>query len=764
MGDKTSNPYDMDGSSFDADRYLQKLLKECSLKQIMDTEATIVRQTQTLHSDMQTLVYENYNKFISATDTIRKMKSDFKSMETEMNLLMANMNSITEFSERITDTLQETRSQLTRLSGKHQLLKKLQFLSSLPAKLKTLIEEENYQQAVQEYSHAQKVLQQYGQQPSFQGIQEDCIKILDELKERLKGEFRQTGKSAQSLTEIGELLLQLGERPSSLAKEMLECASKRLHEQIVVLQDQTDRDMIEFIDLGIEGFLKDLTLVISSYSDMFLTKHLEQEADDFEQTARIDLNAFVNRNVDEYLALVQDRAELEIGHGDSQIILRGLDRLHRRMTAMRTLCRAVDMSKSGIDIIVNAAQQLCQTHMRSLKDHFADSLSSVRLALVSSANTAPAGTAATSSSSQSGAAGGQGSASGHTTTPLRELISNLYISTIEKVKGLMQDLLIFLQPEWSFNLKGDPKGIQCIEGIRENLLVAFLRHFCTTVNGYGTVSSTAPPTLLLVLSKVCLEMDRAGVHALTSLVDELYNLDAERSGTLVHESELCTEMRDSAQLLLDSYVRLQGLHLSQMLRKSVETRDWLNCLEPRSVRAVMKRVVEEISAIEAVLGELYDSSVTQHGGSRTTASSDSSRKTHFSIAASKQSQFRSTWSTYTPQSQLDSSFVSNMQRLFSEKIEIFAPVEFSKVSIITGIIKICLKTLLECVRLRTFSRYGLQQIQVDAHYLQMNLWRFVSDENLIHVLLDEILGSAVLRCLEPILMEPNAVEIICERN
>ncbi|XP_052898939.1 vacuolar protein sorting-associated protein 51 homolog isoform X2 [Anopheles moucheti] len=746
MGDKSGNPYDMDGSSFDADRYLQKLLKECSLKQIMDTEAGIVRQTQTLHSDMQTLVYENYNKFISATDTIRKMKTDFKSMETEMNLLMANMTSITEFSERITDTLQETRSQLTRLSGKHQLLKKLQFLSSLPAKLKTLIEEENYQQAVQEYSHAQKVLQQYGQQPSFQGIQEDCIKILDELKDRLKGEFRQTGKSAQSLTEIGELLLQLGERPSTLAKEMLECASKRLHEQIVVLQDQTDRDMIEFIDLGIEGFLKDLTLVISSYNDMFLTKHLEQEADDFEQAARVDLNAFVNRNVDEYLALVQDRAELEIGHGDSQIILRGLDRLHRRMTAMRTLCRSLDMSKSGIDIIVNAAQQLCQTHMRSLKDHFADSLSSVRLALVSANTNTPSGSS-TSSSIQAGG-----------------LISNLYISTIEKVKGLMQDLLIFLQPEWSFNLKGDPKGVQCIEGIRENLLVAFLRHFCTTVNGYGNVNSTAPPTLLLVLSKVCLEMDRAGVHSLTSLVDELYNLDAERSVSLVHESELCTEMRDSAQLLLDSYVRLQGLHLSQMLRKSVETRDWLNCLEPRSVRAVMKRVVEEISAIELVLGELYDSSVAPHGGSRTTASSDSSRKTHFSIAASKQSQFRSTWSTYTPQTQLDSSFVSNMHRLFSEKIEIFAPVQFSKVSIITGIIKICLKTLLECVRLRTFSRYGLQQIQVDAHYLQMNLWRFVSDENLIHVLLDEILGSAVVRCLEPILMEPNAVEIICERN
>lgn len=58
-----------------------------------------------------------------------------------------------------------------------------------------------------------------------------------------------------------------------------------------------------------------------------------------------------------------------------------------------------------------------------------------------------------------------------------------------------------------------------------------------------------------------------------------------------------------------------------MLRKSVETRDWLNCLEPRTVRAVMKRVVEELSAIEVTLGDLYEN------GNRTSASSDSSRKT-----------------------------------------------------------------------------------------------------------------------------------------
>lgn len=41
----------------------------------MDLENEVVRDTASLHSDMQTLVYENYNKFISATETVRKVSS-----------------------------------------------------------------------------------------------------------------------------------------------------------------------------------------------------------------------------------------------------------------------------------------------------------------------------------------------------------------------------------------------------------------------------------------------------------------------------------------------------------------------------------------------------------------------------------------------------------------------------------------------------------------------------------------------------------------
>ena len=233
----------------------------------------------------------------------------------------------------------------------------------------------------------------------------------------------------------------------------------------------------------------------------------------------------------------------------------------------------------------------------------------------------------------------------------------------------------------------------------------------------------------------------------------------------------------------------------QMMRKSVETRDWLNSIEPRNVRAVMKRVVEDITAIDSQVSQQWNPRIANRFSSQIngcqfcsppfsvkvgqlfeegavkerSVGSDSSRRTYGAGIGGLGGQHRSGRSAWAPAAShnapsIGSSLISNIQKLFSERIEIFSSVEFSKVSIMTGIVKISLKTLLECVRLRTFSRYGLQQIQVDTHYLQLYLWRFVSDENIVYCLLDEIVASAANRCLDPVPMETSVVEVICERG
>lgn len=44
----------------------------------------MLSEIKNLDSDMQMLVYENYNRFISATDTVRTMKSNVDGMDTSM--------------------------------------------------------------------------------------------------------------------------------------------------------------------------------------------------------------------------------------------------------------------------------------------------------------------------------------------------------------------------------------------------------------------------------------------------------------------------------------------------------------------------------------------------------------------------------------------------------------------------------------------------------------------------------------------------------
>lgn len=206
------------------------------------------------------------------------MKTDFKKMETEMDLLAQNMESITSFSQQISSTLQDTREQISKLSGVHSLLKRLQFLFKLPATLKTRMEEKDYKQAVQDYQHAQKVLQQYGTMPSFQGIKTDCETILTELKAQLRCQFDDSGASAKQLAESVDLLLQLDEPAKELCIEFLGSAEKRLGEQLLILKDLSEhKNISEFVDLGCSGYLSDLCLVVTSFHDMFITNRTSVE-------------------------------------------------------------------------------------------------------------------------------------------------------------------------------------------------------------------------------------------------------------------------------------------------------------------------------------------------------------------------------------------------------------------------------------------------------------------------------------------------------
>uniref|UniRef100_A0A8C5R254 Vacuolar protein sorting-associated protein 51 homolog n=1 Tax=Leptobrachium leishanense TaxID=445787 RepID=A0A8C5R254_9ANUR len=653
--EKLLEPTDIDGVHFNPELYLTKLRKESSLAQLMDVESDMVRQIRSLDSDMQTLVYENYNKFISATDTIRKMKNDFKKMEDEMDGLATNMAVITEFSATISSTLQERHQHITKLSGVHTLLRKLQFLFELPARLKKCIELGAYAQAVSYHSKARSVLHQYQHMPSFHGIQTDCQAIMAGLADTLRQRFRDQSSSPQELSECVELLLSLDEPAHLLCDEFLAHGRGRLASHLSDLGGADD--VLEFVDRGCGGFISDSCLLAASYQALFC-----KEPGSTAQMAEVKLTKFLEELSQGYFELVEMRLRQERSLGDNSLLVRALDRFHRRLQAPSKLVPGCGFNRRGTEIVVRAAQERLAQYLQALKDFFQGCLTDVRQALA--APRVP----------------------GKEAPALGELLAGLSASVLNQIKTVLAAVHLFTAKDVAFSDKP-----------------------------YFKDHSSVTPV-----------------------------------------SSLCSLARSTAQTLLNQYVKSQGLVVSQMLRKSVETRDWVATIEPRNVRAVMKRVVEDITGVDVQVGLLYEEGV------RKAHSSDSSKRT-FSVYSSSRLQGRYAQS-YTPSAPLDTNLLSNIQKLFSERIDIFSTVQFNKVSILTGIIKISLKTFLECVRLRTFGRYGLQQIQVDCHYLQLYLWRFVSDENLVHCLLDEVVGSAAHRCLDPLPMEQSVIEVICERG
>lgn len=62
-------------------------------------------------------------------------------------------------------------------------------------------------------------------------------------------------------------------------------------------------------------------------------------------------------------------------------------------------------------------------------------------------------------------------------------------------------------------------------------------------------------------------------------------------------------------------------------------------------------------------------------------------------------------------------------------------------SVVTMVVKLCLKSLQEFVRLQTFNRSGFQQIQLDIQFLRNPLKEIVEDEAATDFLLDEVIGN-----------------------
>ncbi|RHY00775.1 hypothetical protein DYB25_007302, partial [Aphanomyces astaci] len=139
------------------------MLESMGMDELLRRDDQMIKEIKELDTNMQMLVYENYNKFISATDTIRKMKVQY--IPSVSFVLVDSMGKITVQSENVSNALAPFRSK--KLVGVRRLLKRLEFIFQLPQRLKSAMKAQEYDKATKYFVVANRILKRYQHIASF---------------------------------------------------------------------------------------------------------------------------------------------------------------------------------------------------------------------------------------------------------------------------------------------------------------------------------------------------------------------------------------------------------------------------------------------------------------------------------------------------------------------------------------------------------------------------------------------------------------------
>ena len=204
----------IDRQDFDADAHVREMLETQKLPELLEQDDSLCRDIKSLSGDMQMLVYENYSKFIAATDTIRDMKKHVGAMESEMTSLNATMAEIDGMSAAVNASLADKRAKIDKLVRARRLLKRLEFLFELPRRLSAAAQQKQYKEAVRYYAMTEEILQRYDRVPSLKEIHKECRRIAAKIKTGIRASL--DSKIDNDVADIAvrvELLVQLGSDP-----------------------------------------------------------------------------------------------------------------------------------------------------------------------------------------------------------------------------------------------------------------------------------------------------------------------------------------------------------------------------------------------------------------------------------------------------------------------------------------------------------------------------------------------------------------------
>ncbi|KAL7538342.1 hypothetical protein ACHAXR_008500 [Thalassiosira sp. AJA248-18] len=245
----TATKSDLDSPNFHPRSHTLSHIAHSSAHTLLETNEHLALDIRTLDSTMQTLVYENYSKFIDATDAIKSIGTNVSSVSggnddgddsgdtttttknnNGIDRLISGMENIQSASTRSEILLRQSREAVAEKLRIQRLLTRLDALLSLPVTLRTYIHQGKYRMAVQSHLTSTVILGRHSAGfESLRSIELECGEILTGLVGDLRGRLVEWSGSGGGSAggSYGSALDVTVSSPKSIA-EIFECAGTLL--------------------------------------------------------------------------------------------------------------------------------------------------------------------------------------------------------------------------------------------------------------------------------------------------------------------------------------------------------------------------------------------------------------------------------------------------------------------------------------------------------------------------------------------------------
>uniref|UniRef100_A0A8R1DGQ1 Vacuolar protein sorting-associated protein 51 homolog n=1 Tax=Caenorhabditis japonica TaxID=281687 RepID=A0A8R1DGQ1_CAEJA len=549
---------DITQPDFDVEAYVVKLLKGKSLDGLVKEEEEMVSAVRRLDSDVHQIVYENYNKFLTATSTVRKIQDEFTQLDSEMKSLSQSMTKISTLIGNLGGVIGEKRDDILQLGSSYKVVNSLKHIFDLPQVLQGEFDEGNYGEVLRMYKMAEESLDEYKEVATVQSVLEKSKKIYDITENHLMEQLRNPASGTEFVSEAVDLLLTIGRDKEEVQTVLLTCSEQSLRKDLKYLEENYS-DVLDLVERASETFIPNLTLIATTHDRLFEEKR--KELLEVLQSEMNSLHFLVSK-----VFLSSSDAK------DCSIVVRALDRYFRKISTCRHVIPGLDFLPLAIELINKVSTHEIDLSLTRIKEELKNSLNEIRKALVNDEKDLPG------------------------------LANKLEQVFVHQVKTALANLLLFTASDVTFaNLPPDEFSRSFALNAHERLLVQAFHRLTDLADEYETGVGEirfVDPRVLLVFGVSLQHLTNKSATYLLNLCREQFSLTP-REG-LTDITVVTSEVKSRAQKLVRCYAEKTGLALGETLVKGC-TMLVEPSATPNSVRASVRRLVEEMNTCDGEL-------------------------------------------------------------------------------------------------------------------------------------------------------------------